>query len=156
VKKLRSWCCVAVISVNFPPSPRWNNGHKLNVLPLSRRNVKLGCWVRRQSSNSGSLDLQLEAIEMLHCSLDKAIFVISQLTLISCRLTNRGSGKLLFNSTSSGNVQHLLGKLCKTWGNRGVLFSTLLSRFCPVNHSRQTLTYREDSISIFLFLGKST
>jgi hypothetical protein len=34
---------VAVISVHFPPSLWWNNGHKPNVLPPTRQNVKLGC-----------------------------------------------------------------------------------------------------------------
>jgi hypothetical protein len=42
---------VSVISVHFPPSLRWNNGQKPNMLPPTRRNVKLGCWVCRQSSN---------------------------------------------------------------------------------------------------------
>jgi hypothetical protein len=42
---------VAVISVHFPPSLRWNNGHKPNVLPSTGWTVKLGCRVRRQSSN---------------------------------------------------------------------------------------------------------
>jgi hypothetical protein len=36
-------CCVAVISVHFPPSFSRNNGHKPNVLPPTRQNVKLGC-----------------------------------------------------------------------------------------------------------------
>jgi hypothetical protein len=34
---------VAGISVHFPPSLRWNNGHKPNVLPPNRQKFKLGC-----------------------------------------------------------------------------------------------------------------
>jgi hypothetical protein len=33
---------VAIISVHFPPSLRWNNGHKPSVLPPTKQNVKLG------------------------------------------------------------------------------------------------------------------
>jgi hypothetical protein len=33
---------VAIISVHFLPSLRWNNGHKPQVLPPTRQNNKLG------------------------------------------------------------------------------------------------------------------
>jgi hypothetical protein len=36
----------------FPPCLRWINGYKTNMLPPTRWNVKLGCWVRLQSLNS--------------------------------------------------------------------------------------------------------
>jgi hypothetical protein len=38
----------------FPPSLRWNNDHKPNLLPSTGWTVKLGCWVRWQSSNSSN------------------------------------------------------------------------------------------------------
>jgi hypothetical protein len=52
MKVLKFPCAVlSVISVHFRLSLSRNNGHNSRVLPPTRQNVKLGCWVRQQSSN---------------------------------------------------------------------------------------------------------
>jgi hypothetical protein len=90
----------------FSPCLRWNNGHKPNVLPPTGWNVKLGFWVRRQSSNVCWSIVFVGFFSLLLCTIAIMLlyYVLIHRPLSKGRITQQSSPERDESNAFSKNV----------------------------------------------------